>query len=565
MKPKILCVDDEMTILESLDLLLSPNGYEVIKALSCEEALERLKAEKVNLALLDAQMPKLDGYELCRILKTDEKYMNIPVILAAEAAITEDRIKGIEAGAEDFISKPFDPPELLERIKTLLHPKQPNERRLGELLLDMHFINEAELQEALKIAKEKKIKLGEALIFMGAIDQDHIYWALSNQLKMNYIELSHEMIDSQLVKEFSLAKLEKFQCLPLYETIAETHFAIADPTDQDGLRAIRELNPLKRIRLHLAMPDKIHKILERIKQELSSPSFAPAAKESFAEPRRFDGGRSPGNSEGEKYWSLLVELLSGMSPNENCWLYRDFQEARFIYRRGKELTTEHRFPYGAFDSIKQKLDHRIEGKEAKRVGYFFIQPENSNSDGPFLVRSADLLGKDLFKITRVPAFWEEHFSLENRDYKALLDVLQNLLNEYGCLLIGGQDGLWIKQHGYMLAKTQNNTALIPPPFFVEDEIEMYFPGVAQSLSASFTWKDFWMHFNEENPLLFYQTCEADLSSRIVEMFSGRYKNMILHIPFSSPQAMREALRALTDWPRGKRKSLFMQRDLREIL
>jgi CheY-like chemotaxis protein len=565
MKPKILCVDDEMTALKNLDLLLSPNGYEVIQAFSCEEALERLKGEKVNLALLDAQMPKLDGFEFCRILKTDERTMNIPVILAAEAAITEDRIKGIEAGADDFISKPFDPPELLERIKTLLHPKQPNERRLGELLLDMHFINEAELQAALKIAKEKKIKLGEALIFMGAIDQDHIYWALSNQLKMNYIELSYDMIDSQLVREFSLAKLERFQCLPLYETIAETHFAIADPTDQDGLRAIRELNPLKRIRLHLAMPEKIHKILERIKQEVSSPPYAPAAKESSGEPLRFDGGRSPGKSEGEKYWSLLVEILSGMSPNESCWLYNDFQEARFIHRRGKDLTTEHRFPYGAFDSIRQKLNLRVKRKGAERVGYFFNQPESSNPDGPFLIRSADLLGKDLFKITRVPAFSEEKFSLENRDYKALIDVLQTLLNEYGCLLIGGQDGLWIKQHCYMLAKTQGHTALIPPPFFVEDAIEMYFAGVAQSLNASFTLGDFWLHFNEENPLLFCQTSEADLSSWIVEMFSGRTKNMILHIPFSSPQSMREALRALTDWPRGKRKSLFMQRDRQEIL
>ena len=108
MRPKILCVDDETAILESLDLLLSQNGYEVMKALSCEEALEKLKAEKVDLALLDTQMPKLDGYEFCRLLKTDERTMNIPVILAAEAAITEDRIKGIEAGAEDFISKPFE-------------------------------------------------------------------------------------------------------------------------------------------------------------------------------------------------------------------------------------------------------------------------------------------------------------------------------------------------------------------------------------------------------------------------------------------------------------------------
>ena len=106
---------------------------------------------------------------------------------------------------------------------------------------------------------------------------------------------------------------------------------------------------------------------------------------------------------------MLEEILSGMSPDESFWVYSDFQEARFIYRRRKELTTEHRFPYGAFDSIKQKLEQRTKEKEGKRVGYFFIQPEGSNPDGPFLIRSADLLGKNLLKITRVPAFSEEAF------------------------------------------------------------------------------------------------------------------------------------------------------------
>ncbi len=564
MRPKILCVDDEKAILEGLDLLLSQNGYEVMKARSCEEALERLKAEMADLALLDTQIPGLDGYEFCRVLKTDERTMNIPVILTAEAAITEDRIKGIESGAEDFISKPFESPELLGRIKALLHPKQPNIRRLGELLLDMHFISEAELQAGLKISKEKKIKLGEALIFMGSIDQDHIYWTLSNQLKMNYIELSYEMIDSRLVAEFSLGKLEKCQCLPLYETMGETHFAIADPTDQDRLQAIRELNPLKRVRLHLAMPDKIRGILEKMKEERSSPSPLPPPTKSLGEPLRIDAVRSAENFEGEKSWRMLEEILSGMSPEESLWLYSDLQEGRFIYRRRKDLTTEHRLPCRTFDFIKQQLERRTKEKEGKRVGYFFIQPGGSNPGAPFLIRSADLLGKNLVKITRVPAFSEEAFFLENRDYNVLLGVLQDLLKEYGSILVGGRDGLWIKQHCYMLAKSQGNSALIPPPCFVEDEMEMYFPGVAQALNASSALREFWLQ-KEDNPLLLYQSCEADLSSRIVDMLSGKYKNIIVHIPFNSPQCMREALRGVADRQGGKRKSLFMQRDLQKIL
>ena len=272
MNRRILCVDDEDRFLEDLETFLLPKGFEVIKALNSEEALKELNKEKIDLAILEAHMPKLDGFELCRILKTDENYMNIPVFLTADLPLTEERIKGIEAGAEDIFSKPFNPVEILERIKTLFSAKQPKERRLGELLIDMNFINEKELQEGLRVAKERKIKLGEALISLGAIDKDHIYWALSNQLKMNYIELSPEMMDRKLIKEFPITTLQKFQCLPLYETDWETHFAIADPADQNALRAIKELNPLKGSRFHLALPKKIDNILEAMKGKLAPSS-----------------------------------------------------------------------------------------------------------------------------------------------------------------------------------------------------------------------------------------------------------------------------------------------------
>ena len=122
-KPRILCVDDEPEILKFLEAVLVPNGYEVVKAEDGEEALEKLKGERIDLVLSDVTMPKLDGFEVCRRIKADDRYRNIPVVIITGLAAKQDRIKGIEAGAEDFISKPIDPAEVLARIKMLLKAK----------------------------------------------------------------------------------------------------------------------------------------------------------------------------------------------------------------------------------------------------------------------------------------------------------------------------------------------------------------------------------------------------------------------------------------------------------
>ena len=179
-KPRILCVDDEPNVLKFLEAVLVPNGYEVVKAEDGEEALEKLKGERIDLVLSDVTMPKLDGFEVCRRIKADDRYRNIPVVIITGLAAKQDRIKGIEAGAEDFISKPIDPAEVLARIKMLLKAKELHEKQSGELFTEMGFVTKQQLQEALRIAKKENIKVGEALYSMGALDKDHIYWVLSN-------------------------------------------------------------------------------------------------------------------------------------------------------------------------------------------------------------------------------------------------------------------------------------------------------------------------------------------------------------------------------------------------
>jgi response regulator RpfG family c-di-GMP phosphodiesterase len=125
---RILCVDDEPLNLTLLEAILSPRGYDVVSAENGAEALEKIAAERIDICLLDVMMPGMDGFEVCRRIKSDEDRGTIPVIMITAYDDRENRIRGIEAGAEDFIAKPFDAAEVLARIKMLLHVKLLNDR-----------------------------------------------------------------------------------------------------------------------------------------------------------------------------------------------------------------------------------------------------------------------------------------------------------------------------------------------------------------------------------------------------------------------------------------------------
>ncbi|MCG2810566.1 MAG: response regulator [Candidatus Aminicenantes bacterium] len=127
-KPRILCVDDETVNLKLFDAFLIPQGYDVLHAQSGRQALEMIKEQKVDLVLLDIMMPEMNGYDVCRRIKEDRTRANIPVIMITGLQFKKERIKGIEAGAEEFISKPIDQGEVLARIRMLLKMKELNDR-----------------------------------------------------------------------------------------------------------------------------------------------------------------------------------------------------------------------------------------------------------------------------------------------------------------------------------------------------------------------------------------------------------------------------------------------------
>ena len=116
-RPRILCVDDEKLNRTIVHDMLDSARFLVIEAESGEEALSILEDHAVDIILLDVNMPGIDGFEVCRRIKASDKLRHIPVIMITALTETEDRIRGIEAGAEDYINKPFNEGEVLARCE----------------------------------------------------------------------------------------------------------------------------------------------------------------------------------------------------------------------------------------------------------------------------------------------------------------------------------------------------------------------------------------------------------------------------------------------------------------
>ena len=119
-KKRILLVDDEKDLVETVQFRLESNGYEVISAGDGQEALNKARSENPNLIILDLMLPKMDGYKVCGLLKKDARYAKIPIILFTARAQSEDVKMGEEVGADAYITKPFEPQTLIGKVKELL-------------------------------------------------------------------------------------------------------------------------------------------------------------------------------------------------------------------------------------------------------------------------------------------------------------------------------------------------------------------------------------------------------------------------------------------------------------
>ncbi|MDD5505363.1 MAG: response regulator [Candidatus Omnitrophica bacterium] len=146
MKEKILIVEDEKDIIKMLEYNLKKEGFKVIDARDGEDALDLAVREYPDLILLDLMLPGIDGLEVCKALKRESKTSSIPIIMLTAKSQESDKVVGLELGADDYITKPFSPRELIARIKAVLRRATEKEKlsevfQSGDLRIDFSKIS----------------------------------------------------------------------------------------------------------------------------------------------------------------------------------------------------------------------------------------------------------------------------------------------------------------------------------------------------------------------------------------------------------------------------------------
>jgi len=141
-KPRILVVDDEPEAVELVEFNLKQAGYAVTTAIDGAEALKKARHQTPDLIVLDVMLPEMDGFEICKTLRLDAATARVPIIMLTAKAAEIDRVLGLELGADDYVTKPFSPRELLLRVKKILsrtpsEEKAEEQMRYGDLMIDL--------------------------------------------------------------------------------------------------------------------------------------------------------------------------------------------------------------------------------------------------------------------------------------------------------------------------------------------------------------------------------------------------------------------------------------------
>lgn len=158
---KVLLVDDEKRMLDLLELYLKPHQYLCEKAVGAYEALTALEQETFDIVLLDIMMPEMNGWELCREIRT---FSDVPIIMLTAREQQEDIIKGLNLGADDYITKPFNEEELLARMAALLRRRNPkNTIKVDGLLWEEERFELTYQQQAIKLTPKEFLMIGQLM------------------------------------------------------------------------------------------------------------------------------------------------------------------------------------------------------------------------------------------------------------------------------------------------------------------------------------------------------------------------------------------------------------------
>lgn len=209
-KKKILIVDDEKDLVSLVSLHMKMAGYDVLSAANGEKALEIAEEEKPDLIILDLMLPKVDGWEVCRRLREESNIEKVPVIMLTARAETDDKLKGFEVGADDYVTKPFSPRELVARVKRVLARAEakatmPKRYIKGKVEVDLEdFKVKIEGKEVVLTEKEKAIlkalvsRPGELLTHEQILD---MVWGENNIVEYGNIDVRIRHLREKIEKD----------------------------------------------------------------------------------------------------------------------------------------------------------------------------------------------------------------------------------------------------------------------------------------------------------------------------------------------------------------------------
>ena len=168
----ILVVDDEIEIADLIELYLKNEGYNVYKTYSSEKALKIIEKRNIDLALLDIMMPGIDGFTLCQTIR---KNHNFPIIMVTAKITDADKIKGLNIGADDYITKPFMPLELIARVKAQLRRYKSYNQSQNKILVIEDLTLDKDKHECLKNGKKVNLTPSEfSILYLLASNKDKV-------------------------------------------------------------------------------------------------------------------------------------------------------------------------------------------------------------------------------------------------------------------------------------------------------------------------------------------------------------------------------------------------------
>ncbi len=215
---KVLIVDDERANLELTEALVTQEGYQVILAMDGEKALQIVQESRPDIIMMDVVMPRMNGIEACRKIKTNPMSYAIPIIIVTALNATKEKIKAIQAGADDFISKPFDRQELSVRLKSLLRLKTIHDRLEHSLtsLKEMQRVREELMARAVRDVESPMKVIGECLQAVAA--EQHVLLPETAQ-KIETATYCVDMATTMMGDFVNIMRMEQDRLRQAYESL----------------------------------------------------------------------------------------------------------------------------------------------------------------------------------------------------------------------------------------------------------------------------------------------------------------------------------------------------------